>query len=131
MPLAALDWTTRVMLEGRAFESIPVLRMLTTPVDQIRRKAERLASALAAKGFKTSVEPRTGRVGGGSLPEVELEGVVVSVEPPGSASALARSLREGEPPLLVRVQEGAVLLDPRTLEEADLDTAAAAFGALV
>jgi L-seryl-tRNA(Ser) seleniumtransferase len=61
-------------------------------------------------------------VGGGALPLLELEGPVVAIDDRDGADALATSLRAGDPPVIARIREGRVLLDPRTLtdEEADL-----------
>jgi hypothetical protein len=47
-----------------------------------------------------------------------------------SADALARALRAADPPLLVRIQRDAVLLDPRTLFEPELELVARAFSTL-
>ena len=60
-------------------------------------------------------------IGGGSLPGEGLEsvGLVVTER---AAAALAARLRAGMPPVVGRVQGGAVLLDLRTIDRAD-DTA--------
>ncbi len=48
----------------------------------------------------------------------------------GDGEALAAKLRAHEPPVIARIQEGRVLLDFRTLFEADLPLLAAAVQAL-
>jgi L-seryl-tRNA(Ser) seleniumtransferase len=54
----------------------------------------------------------------------------VAVGPPGAgADALAARLRAGDPPLIARITDGRVLVDPRTLGEDELDAAAAALRA--
>ena len=132
MTLAALDWTLRSLLDGTAFERIPVLRMLFASESEIRERAERLAVALERRGATAvSVVTETSVVGGGSLPETELPGAVVRLEPKGSAAELARRLRAHDPPVLVRVRKDAVLLDPRTLEASEIDQVAAAVSRLV
>ncbi|MBW2279939.1 MAG: L-seryl-tRNA(Sec) selenium transferase [Deltaproteobacteria bacterium] len=126
MTLAALDVTLRTLLEGR-LESLPVLGMLlATPAD-LEARAERLAKTLATRGFSCSVVPQGSLVGGGALPDFELPGFVVRVESPRSPAALARALRAGDPPLLVRVSQGALLLDPRTLTDDDARLVGEAF----
>jgi L-seryl-tRNA(Ser) seleniumtransferase len=71
----------------------------------------------------------SGRVGGGALPLAELEGPVVSVRPKAtSLDALQRSLRSHDPPVVARVSDGALLLDPRTMTD---DEAALAADAIV
>jgi seryl-tRNA(Sec) selenium transferase len=49
---------------------------------------------------------------------------VVRVVPVGSASEAARRLREGDPPLVVRIHRDALWLDPRTLADEDLEVVA-------
>ncbi len=132
LTVAALHWTLRCILDGRAREELPVLRMILRTEEQLRERAERLAGGLRAAGFlKVSVDSIPSRIGGGALPDLELPGVGVRVEPEGSDDALALQLRQGEPPVLARVHRGALLLDPRTLEdEEEIHGVVAAFAAL-
>ena len=65
------------------------------------------------------------RVGGGALPLLELDGPAVALDPgPAGADALAAALRAGDPPLVGRIQDGRLLLDPRTLTDEEADVAA-------
>jgi L-seryl-tRNA(Ser) seleniumtransferase len=132
LTVASLHWTLRCILDGRAREELPVLRMILRTEEQLRDQAERLAEGLRAAGFpKVSVDPIPSRIGGGALPDVELPGVGVRVEPEGSVDALALRLRQAETPVLARVHRGALLLDPRTLEdEEEIHGVVAAFAAL-
>jgi L-seryl-tRNA(Ser) seleniumtransferase len=122
LTLAALDWTLRALLDGRERE-IPVLRMLLARPDELAERCERIAAGLRAAGFaKVSVEGGTTPVGGGSLPDFELPGALVRIDLGESAAgALAARLRRGDPAVLVRVQRGALCIDPRTLDESELD----------
>ena len=53
----------------------------------------------------------SGRVGGGALPLLELEGPVCAVDPGGiGLDELARRLRAGEPPVIGRARDGWLLL---------------------
>ncbi len=130
LTLAALDWTLRALQDGTALEKIPVLRMLLAPEATVRARAERLAAALARHGWKVAVEAQPALVGGGALPDFALPGAVVRLEPRASADALAAALRRSEPPVIARIHKRALLLDPRTLEDRDIDGVAAAFAAL-
>ncbi len=62
----------------------------------------------------------TARVGGGALPLLELPGPVVALPD----AALAAALRAGDPPLIGRIEDGRLLLDPRTLADDELELAA-------
>jgi len=121
LTLSALHATLRALLAGRGDE-IPVLAMLRATPDQLEARAAELARRLRAAGVtRVTVERARSPVGGGALPELELEGAVVRVVPAGSPDAAARRLRAGDPPVLVRIQRDALLCDPRTLADEELD----------
>jgi L-seryl-tRNA(Ser) seleniumtransferase len=118
MILAALDWTLRAMLEGRAEAELPVLRQLLEPDAELERRARALAARLekvAGRAAEVDVLPHPALVGGGSLPGFALASWVVRLRPAAGAAALAARLRRAAPPVLARVQDGALLLDARTL----------------
>jgi L-seryl-tRNA(Ser) seleniumtransferase len=68
-----------------------------------------------------AVEETVGRVGGGALPLAELPSFACAVE-----EELAAQLRASEPPVIGIVRDGRLLLDCRTLTDAELDEVAAA-----
>ena len=132
LTLAALHWTLRTILEGRAEERLPVLRMLLMSADELHERAQRLAKGISELGLgKVSVQRLGSLVGGGALPDVELPGACVALEPEGSAAELSRRLRAGEPPVLARIQRGALLFDPRTLADTELEGVLRALSACV
>jgi L-seryl-tRNA(Ser) seleniumtransferase len=114
LPLAALEATLRLYRDPeRARREIPVLAMLEAGEEELAARAQALR---AAAGAAASVVRATARVGGGALPLLELEGPVVAVEPPAAGvDALAERLRAGDPPVIGRIADGRLLLDPRTL----------------
>jgi len=117
--LAALEATLRLYLDPeRARREIPVLAMLAATEDELAGRAARLAALIPG----AEVVPSTARVGGGALPLLELPGPVVAVGG-GGAEALAAALREGEPPVIGRIEAGRLLLDPRTLADDELEAA--------
>ena len=61
-------------------------------------------------------------VGGGALPLLELEGPVARVGDP-APDRLAARLRAGDPPLIGRIADGALLLDPRTMTDDEVEVA--------
>jgi L-seryl-tRNA(Ser) seleniumtransferase len=121
LPLAALAATLALYRDpARALREVPVLAMLDVSRDVLARRAERLAAATGG-----AVVEGIARVGGGALPLLELKGPAVAfARPGGEADALAARLRAGDPPLVPRVSEGRVLVDPRTLAEDELELAA-------
>jgi L-seryl-tRNA(Ser) seleniumtransferase len=103
---------------------IPVLAMLIADAETLRSRAERLATALGGE-----VVQATARVGGGALPLLELPGPAVAVSRPGlSADELAARLRAADPPVIARIEDDRVLLDPRTLADDELTLVARAVG---
>jgi L-seryl-tRNA(Ser) seleniumtransferase len=121
LSLAALEATLRLYRDAdHARRALPVLAMLTAGEDELAVRAERLAAATGG-----AVVPSTARVGGGALPLAELPGPAVALDPgPEGADAFAAALRAGDPPLVGRIQEGRLLLDPRTLTDEEADLAA-------
>ncbi len=113
LSLAALEATLRLYREpDRARAEIPVLAMLDVAEGELAERARRIAEAI---GAGARIVRTVGRVGGGALPLLELEGPAVALE--GDPAALARALREHEPPVIGRIHDEQVLLDPRTLTE--------------
>ena len=115
LSLAALEATLR--LHRDAPEEIPVLAMLRAPRERLQARAERLAEAIGGE-----VVEGVARVGGGALPLLELPGPVVALDD----VALAAALRLGDPPVLGRVEDDRLLLDPRTLTDDEADAVARA-----
>src|SRR5205085_4058843 len=112
MTLAALEATLRLYLNSeRALRAVPVLRMLSAPLKELRARAEALAGQLRAiPGLEVQVREATAFVGGGSLPEQELKSAVISLASEQvSDEQLAERLRRGDPAVLARVQAGRLL----------------------
>jgi L-seryl-tRNA(Ser) seleniumtransferase len=119
MTLAALEATLRLYLhEERALREVPALRMLSTPPDELRQRAEILAARLHAVPGLARVQAAedSGYVGGGSLPDQPMATWVVELEADGLSDAeLARRLRTGTPAVMGRLRDGRVVLDVRTV----------------
>jgi L-seryl-tRNA(Ser) seleniumtransferase len=112
MAIAALNATLAAYAEGREAEEIPLWRMLSLPAAALRRRARKWAGAAGEAG--SVVTSRT-MVGGGSLPGAGVETPCAAIAPPGGAERLAAALRAADPPVLGRVSEERVLLDPRAV----------------
>jgi L-seryl-tRNA(Ser) seleniumtransferase len=122
MTLAALEATLRLYRDpARALGEIPTLRMLTTPLAELRRRAESFASRLReAANLAVEVRNDVAFVGGGSLPDVAVPTAVIAVASSNlTESDLAARLRNGTPAVVGRVQDGKLLLDLRTVFERD------------
>jgi L-seryl-tRNA(Ser) seleniumtransferase len=93
--------------------------MLLTPGVELAARAARLAGVLRGEGLLAEVEPGESAVGGGACPDHALPSTHVVVRAPGGVSATAARLRAGEPAVIVRLQDDALRIDPRTLGAAD------------
>ncbi len=113
--LAGLEATLQLIAERG--NEVPVRGMLELDPEELGARAEALVEALApGTRDQCTVEPHTGRAGGGTLPGVDLPGAAVRVAPKQlSVAAVERQLRLGEPPIVSRVADDAVWLDVRTL----------------
>jgi L-seryl-tRNA(Ser) seleniumtransferase len=115
LTLAALEGTLALYRRGET-DQVPVLRMLTEPLEAVRARAERLAELTGG-----TVEETTARPGGGALPVTEIASCACALP-----VELAEPLRCGEPAVIGIVREGRLLLDCRTLVDAEVEEAAAA-----
>jgi len=116
LSLAALEATLRLYRDpARAVGEIPTLAMLAADESTLAARAERLATGI---GERATVVRAAGKVGGGALPLLELEGPVVALD--GDPDELARALRGSDPPVIARIVDGRVLLDPRTIDDAEV-----------
>ena len=124
MSLAALEATLLLACDPeRAVGRIPLWSMLATPLDSLRERATKLAAIFCRElGLNAAAVPAESYLGGGSAPVHPIPTVVVAVSPPfamgpDSESELARALRQGDPPVVTRVQKGLVLFDLRSVAE--------------
>ena len=115
LTIAALAATLDLYLT-QSFGDVPIWTMLGTSLDSLRSRAQAWQSRLAELGVAVELAAAESTVGGGSLPGERLPTTVVVITPrQGGATDLLRRLREHEPPVIGRIVEERVLLDPRTV----------------
>lgn len=116
--LAALEATLRLYRDpDNALAEIPTLAMLCAPAERIVARARAVARVLTDQGNVCEVVPSHGAVGAGAFPTHELPSAAVALT--GDASGLAERLRAGSPSVVVRVHDGRVLLDFRSVPQRD------------
>jgi L-seryl-tRNA(Ser) seleniumtransferase len=109
-------------------EQVPVYRLLAVTADELRRRAGRLARRLRASGVDAGVAPTRSVLGGGTTPDQTLASWAVRL---AGGEEIARRLRRALPPVVARVEDGAVLLDLRAVfPEQDRSLLTAVLGAL-
>jgi L-seryl-tRNA(Ser) seleniumtransferase len=124
LTLAALEGTLRLYRDPRhAVAAIPTLQMVTMPFAVTEGRARGLRDALAALGdarLEILLRELASKAGGGALPLLDLRSLCVAVRIRGlSASRLEANLRAGTPPVIARIEDDRVILDPRTLQEGE------------
>src|SRR5438876_504266 len=111
--LAALEATLALYRDPeRARVEIPVLRMLTQDVTQIRQRAEALHTGV---GKEAEVVEGESEVGGGSFPGAKLKTWLVRLSPGTrhlTPDTFAARLRGGAPPIVARIADDRGVLDP-------------------
>jgi L-seryl-tRNA(Ser) seleniumtransferase len=127
--LAGLGATLAHYERGEAERKIPVWRAIAQKEEALEERARGWLAALGETAPGAAVRASVSAVGGGSLPEVTLPTRVLAL-PSSAPDELAARLRQGDPPVIARIEEGAVVLDPRTVgpgeDEALLRTVRAA-----
>jgi len=121
LTLASLEATLSLYREPEtALREIPILAMLTADPEVLEERASKLA-ALCPPWASATVIAGESAVGGGSFPGASLPTHLVALTPPAlGADALALRLRLSRPPVVARVADDRVLLDPRTIGDEDL-----------
>lgn len=121
--IAALEATLNAYLEGKT-EKIPTCHLLLRGQEELRSRAETLAS-LIPKDFAPQIVPTKSYSGGGAMPSHYLESFGVAIAAKdlvafgSDEEQLERHLRkEG---IIARLENGALILDLRTLLEGDED----------
>jgi L-seryl-tRNA(Ser) seleniumtransferase len=118
MTVAALGAVLRLYSNPeRLAHRLPVLRLLARPVEDIRAVADRIRDFVAARleGVAT-VETAlcASQIGSGALPTREIPSAGLAIRP---AERIARAFRQLPIPVIGRIQNGAFILDLRTLED--------------
>ena len=126
--LAGLTATLLHYLKGEAEQEIPIWRMISEPAPRIK---ERATGWLARLECPAQVEESRSAIGGGSLPGETLPSWSLALSctaTPGGPQGVMERLRRWNPPVVARIEEDRVFLDPRTVlprEEPDLVSAVA------
>jgi L-seryl-tRNA(Ser) seleniumtransferase len=112
--LAGLQATLMHYLKDEATEQIPIWRMISVPAEELTRRVRRWRNRLRKAGVDAEIVSGHSTVGGGSLPGETLPTKMLALQAP-APDQLAATLREGNPPIVARIEEDRLVLDPRTV----------------
>ena len=117
--IAGLSATLIHYLKDEAVSKVPVWQMISLPVAEIERRANIWA---ARSDSMARVINGESIIGGGSLPGATLPTCLVAIgdsKKPALAQIIARHLRLQKIPIIGRISENILLLDPRTVSPGD------------
>ncbi len=131
--LAALESVLRDYLDtDQALTRVPTLAMLTVPLDVLKKRARRLLGRLRprlAGSCTVSLERTLSRVGGGALPEFNIDSWAVVLAPQAmTVNTLEKRLRQLFIPVIGRIENDRFLLDVRTIQDCELAEVAQLLG---
>lgn len=108
--LAGLTATLIHYLKDEAEREIPIWRMMSLTLDQLKARAKSWRDTLG----EGEVIRSESTVGGGSLPEECISTYVLALKV-RSPDQFMKRLRESRPPIIARVEDDTILFDPRTV----------------
>ncbi|MEW6739457.1 MAG: L-seryl-tRNA(Sec) selenium transferase [Nitrospirota bacterium] len=112
--------------EEKAKKDIPTLRMLLQDINEIKARAKKIAAKLhrEIKEDIANIEVMadSSQSGGGALPEIEFKTYVIAIKPKKlSVNKLEERLRHGNPPIIARIKEDALIIDARTVRDRETE----------
>jgi L-seryl-tRNA(Ser) seleniumtransferase len=110
LTLAGINATLTHYLKDEAERAIPIWQLIAKPLDAIQATAENWLQFLG----EGEVIAGCSTVGGGSLPTEEMPTFLLALNP-GKPDEFMRALRNAHPPVIARIEDDRVLLDPRTV----------------
>ncbi|TMQ02802.1 MAG: L-seryl-tRNA(Sec) selenium transferase [Deltaproteobacteria bacterium] len=126
--LAGIEATLRHYRRGDAAQRIPIWRAIAASVGDVEQRARAWQARLGADDPRLRVIEAASPIGGGALPELTLPTRALAIRA-RDPDALAGALRLADPPVVARVDDDQVVLDPRTVLPGEDDALLAALQA--
>ncbi len=114
LTLAALQATLLHYLKNQAAQKIPVWQMISAKTDALEKRANEWSERWKKFGLDAQVIETLSTVGGGSLPGETLTTRAVALAV-ASPDAFLTKLRANYPPIVARIENNRVIIDPRTI----------------
>lgn len=128
--LAGLEATLKTYIRNQEQQEIPAIRDILASSETVLEKATHFIREIESNGTKFScrIEQDTSKVGGGTMPDVELDTFVVSLEHEFySSSEITMKLRSTPTPVIARLKNETVILDFRAVTWEELEMVIEAF----
>ena len=123
--IAALEATLEAYARGSVQTDIPIYHSITMTLKEIKRRTQEFLDRLNRHGLSEKfvvqcMEGGESAIGGGAAPTSSLKTVLISITHASlSANRIEAALRHSTPPVIARIEGERVLLDLRTVSEAD------------
>jgi L-seryl-tRNA(Ser) seleniumtransferase len=123
--LAAAEATLLIYKDVEiAVKRIPALSMITMPYEKTQARVKRIVrrvNSVPHPGFDVISADDSSQSGGGSFPMVDIPTKVVLIFPLEiSSSKLEERLRAQDPPIITRIAQERVIIDPRTVTDREI-----------
>lgn len=117
---------THYLNEEKAKKDIPTLKMLLQDVNEIKARAKKIATKLHREIKKDIADIEliadSSQSGGGALPEIELKTYAIAIKPKKlSVNKLQERLRHGNPSIIARIKDNALIIDARTVMNREIE----------
>lgn len=115
LTLSALEATLKLYYETEvAVHEIPILNMITTPVEVIRNRAERMVARLMRFGYDVCILESESTIGGGAFPDSKIPSFAVGIRNT-DPNELDNKLRHANAPVVGRIINDVYQLDLRSV----------------
>ena len=112
--LSMLEEITTSYLESNT--DVPLLNMLSTPVETLRERAEKIISSISELPAELTIGEGKSRIGGGTMPQSAIPSITLDIKPERmSLSAIAKRLRYGKNPVMGYTSDKLYRIDLRTV----------------
>jgi len=119
MTLASMGATLMAYRDGTEV-ALPIWRMALLPRDALESRSVGVISAAGDGPWKVRLVDTWSTPGGGSAPGAKIPTVAIEIEGTTmSADEIADAFRQGTPPIIVRIEDGHVIIDLRCVDESD------------
>ncbi|MET3698948.1 L-seryl-tRNA(Sec) selenium transferase [Bacillus oleivorans] len=131
MTLAGLEATLLHYSAGeKGLKEIPVIRNILLSKEEIFERSQAFIRLFKEKfrTFHVNCKESCSQVGGGAMPDVQLETYVITVRHDRlDAHLIEEKLRKASTPIIVKIRDDEIQLDLRTVEESDYQDILSAF----
>lgn len=120
--LAALEATLQAYVSGTEEREIPTLQDLLIKEETLLERAQSFVEQLQDTAYQIEIQKDVSKVGGGTMPTVQLPTVVAKIgHPLYDSTQIEARLRTFTPPIIGRMKEGNVQIDFRTVEKGEIE----------